>query len=324
MGEFELINKYFTRLGVSKIKGPCSTDWVGIGDDCAFISIPQGTQLAQSVDTMVEGVHFPTNSDPFGLGYRALACALSDLAAVGATPHSFTLALTLPEADEQWLDGFTGGLRQLAVKHCCPLVGGDTTKGPLTISVQVQGLVPSGDCLLRSGASPGDLICVTGTLGDAAGAIPLVLAGETAASCRDSRSKFLLHRYWYPSPRIEAGEWLRINGATSAVDVSDGLLGDLQHILTASRVGAIIDPNLLPRSASLIQQYGNEKSLSYAMTGGDDYELCFTVPEAVANKLPQFMPDGCRITCIGQITPEQGIIRNPDGNELDVNSYQHF
>ncbi|MGB1271447.1 MAG: thiamine-phosphate kinase, partial [Endozoicomonas sp.] len=282
VGEFELIQHYFSRPELSarvKEQGKYTDGLLGIGDDCALLTVPQGMQLAQSLDTLVEGVHFPRECDPYALGYRALAVNLSDLAAMGAEPHSFTMGLTLPDNSDAWLQGFSDGLSKLAMKAGIVLIGGDTTRGPLTLSLQVQGLVPTGKALLRSGAQPGDLICVTGTLGDAAGALPFVLAGESVRQQEDDSLRYLLFRYWLPCPRLSAGQWLRENGASAALDISDGLLGDLGHLLKASGVGAEIDPALVPRSATLNRQYDREKALQLALTGGDDYELCFTVPE---------------------------------------------
>ncbi|WP_422450187.1 MULTISPECIES: thiamine-phosphate kinase [unclassified Endozoicomonas] len=324
MGEFELIKRYFARPEIAQIQGQYTSSILGIGDDCALFDIPPDMQLAQSLDTLVEGVHFPGECDPFALGYRALAVSLSDLAAMGADPHSFTLGLTLPRVSELWLKEFSEGLAQLAQRFKIPLIGGDTTKGPLTLSLQVQGLVPKGQALLRSGARPGDLICITGTLGDAAGALPSVLSGETPETCGDESLKYLLHRYWYPSPRLFAGQWLRQAGATSALDISDGLLGDLGHILEASNVGAEIEPDLVPRSAALGRCHDQDTALTLAMTGGDDYELCFTIPRHLAQTLPAKLSDGCRITCIGQINDESGIIRDPQGNLLSKKAYTHF
>ncbi len=324
MSEFELIKRYFARPEISQIQGQYTSSILGIGDDCALFDIPSNMQLAQSLDTLVEGVHFPRECDPFALGYRALAVNLSDLAAMGAEPHSFTLGLTLPRVSELWLKEFSEGLAQLAQRFKVPLIGGDTTKGPLTLSLQVQGLIPKGQALLRSGAQPGDLICITGTLGDAAAALPSVLNGDTPETCGDESLKYLLNRYWYPSPRLFAGQWLRQAGATSALDISDGLLGDLRHILEASNVGAEIAPELVPRSTALGQLHDQDTALTLALTGGDDYELCFTIPRSLAQTLPSKLSDGCRITCIGQINDESGIIRDPQGNLLTKKAYTHF
>ena len=208
IGEFTLIKQYFTREELS----PTSSDITGIGDDCALIEIPEGMQLAQSLDTLVEGVHFPSDCDPELLGYRALAVNLSDLAAMGAKPHSFILGLTLPTSDEFWLSGFSDGLSLLARKTGIALIGGDTTRGPLTLSIQVQGLIPKGKALKRNGAQPGDKIYVSGHLGDAAGALDFVLKNHLPATTTNNNIRQLLNRYYKPSPRIALGQWLVANG----------------------------------------------------------------------------------------------------------------
>ena len=325
IGEFELIRKYFARPELSGVQGK-HTDGIraGIGDDCALLNIPNGMLLAQSMDTLVESVHFPVGSQPNHLGYRALAVNLSDLAAMGAEPHSFTLGLTLPEVNEDWLKGFSEGMARLAQQSGIALIGGDTTRGPMSLTLQVQGLVHKEQTLLRSGAKPGDLICVTGTLGDAAGALTYVLAGEQPDTCEDDSIRYLLTRYWYPAPRLYAGQWLGKKGATAALDISDGLLGDLGHILMASGVGAVIDPDIIPRSATLNRQFGKDKAINLALTGGDDYELCFTIPQDVAATMPSILPDGTRITCIGQVTEDTGTILNVAGETLTAESYTHF
>ena len=324
VGEFELIQKYFARPELTEPDGKTSSTLFGIGDDCALIEIPPGMQLAQSMDTLVEGVHFPKDAPPFALGYRALAVNLSDLAAMGAEPHSFTLGLTLPGVAPQWLSAFSDGLACLARQFSMPLIGGDTTRGPLTITIQIQGLVPSGKAMLRHQARPGDLICVTGTLGDAAGALPAVLKGEDPESADDIHLRQLLNRYWYPSPRILEGQWLRRKGATAALDISDGILGDLRHILKASDVGAEIDPGLVPISLSLKHTLNPSSALKTALTGGDDYELCFIVPRDIAATLPPRINDECKITCIGQITSESGALRDSRGSLITAKAYTHF
>lgn len=324
MSEFDLIKRYFARSEISQIQGQYTSSILGIGDDCALFEIPSNMQLAQSLDTLVEGVHFPSECDPFSLGYRALAVNLSDIAAMGAEPHSFILGLTLPQVSEHWLKDFSAGLSLIAQRFNVPLIGGDTTKGPLTLSIQVQGLVPKGQALLRSGAQPGDLIYVTGTLGDAAGALPYVLNGDTPETCDNKNLKYLLKRYWYPSPRLFAGQWLRRAGATSTLDISDGLLGDIRHILKASNVGAEISPELIPRSEALGQFHDQDTALTLALTGGDDYELCFTIHHSLGQTLPSKLTDDCHITCIGHINDESGIIRNPQGSLLTQKAYTHF
>lgn len=324
IGEFELIKHYFMRPELTNIQGQETHIQLGIGDDCALLTVPQGMQLAQSIDTLVEGVHFPTHCDPFLLGYRALAVNLSDLAAMGATPYNFSLALTLLAVPKQWLKSFSDGLSALAQQTNIPLIGGDTTRGPLSITIQVQGLVPTGTALRRSGAQVNDLICVTGTLGNAAGALPFVLTPEKQVHHDAGDVKKLLKHYWQPIPKLQAGQWLRDYGATSALDISDGLLGDLRHILAASKVGAVIATDVLPISSALKRCYGSTESIRLALAGGDDYELCFTIPESLAKQLPNKLPDGSLVTCIGRINDEAGIIRDAQGNLIINKAYSHF
>ncbi len=266
-GEFELIARYFTR--------PVRRATLGIGDDCALFAPAAGMQLAVSSDMLVEGRHFLSSVAPERLGHKALAVNLSDLAACGAEPLAFTLALAMPRADEGFLAPFAQGLFALAEEHHIELVGGDTTAGPLNICITVFGQVPPGQALLRSGAQPGDQLWVSGTLGDARLALEvfrgrLALAGEAFEHVRRAME--------LPQPRVALGVALR-GVATSAIDLSDGLLGDLQHVLEASDVGAVVDVDALPRSAVLADM---PQALQHecVLAGGDDYELLFTAPPA--------------------------------------------
>ncbi len=318
MDEFALIDTYFKRPELA----PMQTSITGIGDDCALLTIPEGMQLAQSLDTLVEGVHFPRHCDPELLGYRALAVTLSDLAAMGAEPHSFSLGLTLPAIDKGWLQGFSDGLSKLAQIATIPLVGGDTTKGPLTLSLHVQGLVPVGKALKRSGAQVGDKIHVSGHLGDGAGALDFVLKGDKPETVKNDHVRSLLRKYYTPMPRLALGQWLRDNGATAALDISDGLLGDLGHILTASGVGARLNPEAVPCSSALIAICGQKKATQLAMGGGDDYELCFTWPDRPLVNVPA--RTGCPVTCIGEITRVPGIWDACSGLKISTASYTHF
>ena len=275
MGEFDLIDRYFKR--------PVRRNVLGIGDDCALLQPAPGMQLAVSSDMLVEGRHFLSTVHPFRLGHKALAVNLSDLAACGARPLAFTLALSMPVADEAWLAPFSRGLLALADEHACELVGGDTTRGPLNLCITVFGEVPQGQALLRSGACAGDDLYVSGTLGDARLALEafrgtLSLPSEVFEAARA--------RMEQPTPRVALGQALR-GIATSAIDISDGLLGDLGHILRQSRVGACIDTsiamNLLANSIQLTRATGlfsSELQLEYVLAGGDDYELAFTAPAA--------------------------------------------
>lgn len=263
LNEFSLIRQYFTR--------PTRSAVLGVGDDCALLSNPQGEELAISTDMLVSGRHFFPDVDPAALGHKALAVNLSDLAAMGATPRAFTLALALPEADPAWLAAFSKSLFALAQTHECELIGGDTTRGPLNICITVLGGVPTGQALRRDGAKIGDEIWVSGQLGDARLALGHIAGEWQLDSAQISATRPALET---PTPRVALGIALR-EIASSALDISDGLIGDLQHILERSHVGARLDISTLPRSTTLMQQ-PLERQLRCALTGGDDYELCFT------------------------------------------------
>jgi thiamine-monophosphate kinase len=285
MGEFDLIAKYFNRRPEQ-----------GIGDDCAVLSPTAGTQLCISSDMLVEGRHFFPDVNPEALGHKALAVNLSDLAACGAKPRAFTLALSLPEVNEAWLEGFSRGLFALADLHGCTLIGGDTTKGPLNICIAVFGEVPTGEALLRSGAQVGDDIYVSGTDVDRVGQARLVLEimrGNVNADAAALES--VRHRLERPTPRVNLGVALR-GIATSCIDISDGLLGDLGHILKASKVGANVQAAWI------------KGSLAFALAGGDDYELLFTAPPSQRDAL-QAISDKASTSAIriGTIEAEHGI-----------------
>jgi thiamine-monophosphate kinase len=269
MGEFDLIARYFTR--------PARRNPLGVGDDCALLQPAAGMQLAVSTDLLVEGRHFLSTVDPAALGHKSLAVNLSDLAACGARPLAFTLSLALPHIDERWLAGFSQGLFALAEEHECELVGGDTTRGPLTIGITVFGEVPAGQALLRSGARAGDDLWVSGTLGDARlaleafrGTLSLPQPVFEAARARMDR----------PQPRVALGLALR-GIATSAIDISDGLLGDLSHVLERSGVGATVDATCAPGLLAATRggfALDTERIEELVFAGGDDYELAFTAP----------------------------------------------
>ncbi|MTI14484.1 thiamine-phosphate kinase [Sansalvadorimonas verongulae] len=312
MDEFALIRSIFQRPGLTTVGGHLDK---GIGDDCALISPPAGEQLVQSIDTLVADVHFPAGGDPFLIGYRSLAVSVSDLAAMGATPHSFFLALSLPEVNSEWLNGFSRGLATMAQECGISLAGGDTTRGPLTISVHVQGFIPKGRALMRSGAKPGDIIYVSGLLGDACGALPYILNQKPVTT---EAEQYLVDRYWQPTPRVELGQWLVGQGATAALDISDGLVGDLGHILKASGCGAELKSCNIPMSDAL-QKVCKDKALEAALAGGDDYELCFTLPACCP--LPQTAP--VPVTAVGVITPSASALLL-DGIALSVKGYTHF
>ncbi|MFV8572602.1 thiamine-phosphate kinase [Marinobacter sp. SBS5] len=295
MGEFELIRQYFQPLADNARQGQLI---LGPGDDCAIQRIPPGRDLVFSVDTLVEGVHFPPNYPPEYLGWRSLAVAVSDLAAMGADPVCFTLALSLPRAEPEWLAGYSRGLARASDAFGIALAGGDTTRGPLTITLQVHGTVQEGLALQRSGARAGDLVCVTGPLGDAGAALDFL---DTAAPTDDQQA--VLARYHYPEPRLQLGAVL-VGKASAAIDISDGLLSDLQHILDASGVGAEVDAGKIPLSPALVALKGGE-ALGLALNAGDDYQLCLTIAEEVLAELDSHVRS--QLTAIGRISPKLGL-----------------
>ena len=323
MGEFDLIARYFTR--------PVRHAALGVGDDCALLAPRPGMQLAISSDMLVEGRHFFADVDPEALGHKALAVNLSDLAACGARPLAFTLALALPRADEAWLAGFSKGLLALADAHGCELVGGDTTQGPLNICITVFGEVPAGQALLRSGARAGDDIYVSGTLGDARLALEALLGHIHLPDELLAQARLRLER---PTPRVALGLALR-GIASSAMDVSDGLLGDFGHILKASGVGAcirtdetikLIAAGAFPSSAT--GQFDQKLLHQCTLAGGDDYELLFTAPPqhraVVAEAAAQSQTP---VTRIGQVEAAPGL-RLVDAQGMPVEnrfaSFDHF
>jgi len=323
LNEFSLIEKYFAHFGQGEsiVKG--------VGDDAAILDIPKGNQLVTSVDTLVSGVHFPQDAEAGQIARRALRVNLSDLAAMGAKPLGFTLALTIPGIKEDWLSAFSAALAEDALTFNCPLIGGDTTAGLLTITLSVFGTVPDGQALLRSGAQHGDHIYVTGHLGDAAAALSLLKASDIDEPKNQLRTgrEYLLNRFYQPTPRLPAGEKLR-SLASAALDVSDGLLADLGHITRQSGVGAQINVHRLPLSETLKEFKDQQQAIQWALTGGDDYELCFTVP-AKKNAIVEAMISlgELNATEIGRII-EGNKIRclGADGEMLvfDEAGYQHF
>jgi len=288
---------------------------LGIGDDAALLAVPAGQELAMAIDTLVEGVHFPAGTAPADIGWKALAVNLSDLAAMGATPAWALLALTLPRPDAAFVDGLAEGFAQLARQHRLALVGGDTTRGPLTLSVAVHGFVPPGKVLTRAGARAGDAVLVTGTLGDAAAGLRCL---QAQMDVRTSQRDALVERLNRPVPRLAAGLALR-GRASACLDVSDGLLADLGHLCEASGVGAEIDAALLPRSPALLDLFDEVTARDFALSGGDDYELCFTVPAArVAEVQADLARLGCGATRIGRIVAGEGVrVRDADGGWLE-------
>ncbi|SHN29502.1 thiamine-monophosphate kinase [Pseudomonas asturiensis] len=317
MGEFELIRHYFAAAPCAQASEEVA---LGIGDDCALLALPPGEQMAISTDTLVAGVHFPDVCDPFLLGQRALAVSASDLAAMGARPVGFTLALTLPGVEADWLEAFARGLSQMAQGCSLRLIGGDTTRGPLSLTLTVFGGVPAGLALTRSGAREGDLLCVGGALGDAAAALPLVLGERSAEPCV---AEPLLARYWSPQPQLALGQALR-GKATSALDISDGLLADCGHIARASGVRLLIERDTLPLSAQLLGFFDAQNARQAALSGGDDYVLAFTLP---AEYLAGLLDAGWPVHVIGRVIAGQGVaLIDADGQDVtpSIRGYQHF
>lgn len=316
MGEFELIRTLFRPLAEATWQEGVV---LGPGDDCAVQRIPVGEELVFSIDTLVEGVHFPAGYDASRLGWRALAVAVSDLAPMGATPVCYTLALTLPEANEPWVRSLTAGLLEASQCFGIALAGGDITRGPLTLTIQVHGTAPEGAAIRRSGAVPGDLIAVSGSLGGAAAALRWLEDPSPAEA-----ESHLLRRYHRPVPRVALGQSLR-GLASSAIDVSDGLVADLQHILLASGVGARLELAKVPL-AGAIPPLTPHDMLEHALYGGDDYELCITLsPRAWGQLSPPVVRS---LTVIGEVVEGHGLVLvDVDGAELSVRTtagYDHF
>jgi thiamine-monophosphate kinase len=312
--EFALIERHFTRASRR------ADVILGVGDDGALLQTPPGTWLAVTTDTMVVGTHFLPTDDPAALGHKLAAVNLSDLAAMGADPAWLTLALSLPAIDHDWLAAFSDGLFGLADAMGAELVGGDITRGPLTLTLQALGTVPAGQALRRAGAQPGDGIYVSGTLGDAALALALRLDGARVPAA-------LAMRLDRPTPRVALGRSLR-GRARAAIDLSDGLLADLGHVCTSSGVGAEIDAAAIPRSALFQALARGVQDEEKPLNGGEDYELCFTLPEQVMGNLDELVQAaGCPITRIGRITSEPGVrCLDAAGRPMQVKraSFDHF
>ncbi len=318
VSEFDLIDRYFRACGTKR------TDvHVGVGDDAAILECPAGAELAAAVDTLVAGVHFPHGSPPASIGHRALAVNLSDLAAMGARPAWALLALTLPQAEESWLSEFAAGLAALARAHDVALVGGDTTSGPLCVTVQVLGHVPRSSALLRSGGRAGDAVFVSGTPGDAAAGLAIE-QGRLAAA--EDSAAYLRERFLYPAPRVALGECLR-RYASACIDVSDGLLGDAAKLGRASGCGVEITHGEVPVSEALVRAVGEERARALALSGGDDYELCFSVrPAHVARMLAELPPQRWGYTRIGTLreSPGADVVRDGAVMSFSHSGYDHF
>ena len=313
LSEFELIKQFFTHTGSQR-----DDVAIGIGDDCALLQVPQGELLAVTMDTLVDGVHFLPGTNPEALGHKALAVNLSDLAAMGATPAWVTLTLTLPSSDADWLAAFSRGFADLASRYQIQLVGGDTSRGPLAVTVQAHGLIEPGKALRRDAARPGDRIYVTGVLGDAGLAL-LALQQGNDCTLRDRLER--------PTPRLEVGK--RLTGiAHACIDISDGLIADLGHICTASGVGAELSLELIPLSPQVRDHVATSGDWEIPLAAGDDYELCLTVPPQREAQLHDAVNDlETPLTLIGSIEQEQGIVcRQADGTVLEPlpGCYEHF
>ena len=294
MGEFDLIKRYFSRKSLQ------NEVILSVGDDCAITSIPSGYQLAITTDTLVEGTHFLPSISPADLAYKSVAVNLSDLAAMGATPTWMSLALTLPEIKEAWLAEFSQSLFAILDRYGVSLIGGDTTKGPLSITLTAQGFLPKNQGLFRHQAKVGDWIFVSGFLGDSAAGLDLLLQNRKIENESD---RYFIQRHLHPTPRVELGLALR-SFSCCALDISDGLLADLEHILERSQVGAEIYLENLPLSHYLCTQYEQTQAEKFALTGGEDYELCFTVSEEKREEMEQVLrSQGIKVTRIGQILP---------------------
>lgn len=318
MHEFELIRTVFREAAYAQ---PGAGVERSIGDDCALLNVPAGHQVSVSTDSLLEGVHFPADCDSFLLGQRALAVAVSDLAACGAEPLAFTLALSVPSVEVAWLQAFSRGLGVMAQQCNIPLAGGDTTAGPLNIGVTVLGSVPSGQTLLRSKAQVGELLFVSGPLGAAAAALQL-FDGSAPDSLADEIRDQLLQAFWQPAPQLALGQWLR-GKAGGVIDISDGLLADAGHIARESDVSLVIDQARVP-VAKAARQLDQGRALEWALTGGDDYQLLFSLSADLAAVLQQSFPD---VHCIGQVEAGEGVqLLNAIGRITPVGplGYQHF
>jgi len=331
-GEFDLIQRFFKAGADAMRPNDENVIALGIGDDCALLKIAAGEEIVITSDMLVEGRHFFMNADPELLGRKALAVNLSDLAAMGAKPIGFTLAIALPTVDIVWLEAFSKGLFAVANQYSCPLIGGDTTAGPLTISITAFGSIPSGKAIRRSGAKVGNDIWTSGTIGDARLALAALRHEITLP---ESDLKQIEHRMHNPTPRVELGMKIR-ELASAALDISDGLLGDLHHILKQSQVSAEVFLDQLPKSETL-QKQSEDIQNQFAASGGDDYEICFTAPiekRGVIDEISRVL--NLPLTRIGSITEKVGAVEklyllNKNGDLLDetksavlLKSFDHF
>jgi thiamine-monophosphate kinase len=319
LGEFDLIDKYFRPTGYR------NDVVLGVGDDCAVVSIAQGKQLAVTTDTLVDGVHFPSNTNPRDIAHKAIAVNLSDLAAMGAEPGWLTLALSLPHVDEDWLRSFSDEFKACADRYKVQLVGGDTTLGPLSITVQAMGLVDPDHIMRRDGARPGDAVFVSGTLGDAAAGLSILKQGQAV----DDNEAWLIGRLNRPDSRHELGVKVAKH-CKCAIDISDGLAADLGHILAASHCGATVYMDRIPLSHQLVEYSTNRDEVDWeqVLTGGDDYELCLVVSPDTESKLMKVSSElSLPLTRIGVIEERASLtFIDETGTKqlLDHHGYEHF
>ena len=319
-GEFDIIRRYFS----ASTRQPRRDVLLSVGDDCAITEIKPNRRLALTTDTLVEGTHFLPSISAADLAYKAAAVNLSDLAAMGAEPAWISLALTLPKIDEQWLSEFSQSLFQILDHYNVDLIGGDTTKGTLSLTITAHGLVAKDKILCRHTAKPGDWIYVSGTLGDSAAGLQLLLQ---QSKIENDDQRYLLQRHLRPTPRVLMG--MELAGiANAAIDLSDGLISDLQHILERSQCGAVIELDKLPLSKSLLNQFSLEQAQKFALAGGEDYELCFTVAEAMRAKMEQTLRYlDVEYHCIGQIRANQQLQFTQYSQPIEVavtHGFDHF
>ncbi|MGJ8680867.1 thiamine-phosphate kinase [Paraglaciecola sp.] len=325
MKEFNLIDHFFkTKSGQRK------DVIIGIGDDAAVTHIPQGQALVTTTDTLLSGVHFLPNASPHAIAQKAVAVNLSDLAAMGAEPAWISLSLSTPEVDEDWLTEFSRGLQDQIEYYSIQLIGGDTVQGPLAITITAQGFVPYDQAITRSGAKPGDLVYVTGTLGDAGLGLAIAkneIEQATKESLTQINHDFLLKRLHYPTPRLLTGTQLR-RIANACIDLSDGLISDIQHILNMSSCGATLNLENLPISPALANSVDQETAIKYALSAGDDYELLFTVSEEQKGNLETTLASAnIQVTCIGYLNGNVGNLElklKEQPYQADIKGYQHF
>ncbi|NRB65872.1 MAG: thiamine-phosphate kinase [Vibrio sp.] len=318
-GEFNLIETYFVGRQASR-----KDVLLAAGDDCALVKVPEGLSVAISTDTLVSGTHFLESANPAWVAHKALASNISDLAAMGATPAWVSFALTMPEPDEAWLAPFCEAFFELADYYGVQLIGGDTTKGPLSLTLTVQGLVDPDKALRRDGAQVGDWVYVTGNLGDSQAGLDVILNSNLRSK---PFAQELEQRHYLSEPRVLVGQAL-LDLASSAIDISDGVISDIKHILQRSQVGVSLDVSSLPISNELVQFLGSDSQAhQYALSSGEEYELCFTVPEQNKGSIESALAHcGAKVTCIGQIRPQGTFELHNCGQPIDwdLSGYDHF